>query len=192
MLVEIASHWKKGIGLLLGFALLLALSPVFSAQAQNTSVLALVRGRGATLYDAPGGDALRTLAPGDRLDATGRTDDATWITGAVADGEVGWLRVADVIIYDLRTLPVVEGVAAPASSPAVVTGQTDAASGPAATATATPSPTPLPSPTPTPTPTPLAPPNGGKTVTGVVRGGGAALRTAPQVGWWRTRPSARL
>ncbi|MBI3960568.1 MAG: PD40 domain-containing protein [Chloroflexi bacterium] len=141
-----ASKWIKTIGLLFTLVLVAALLPVFPAQAQGSSVVALVRGRGATLYDRPGGEALRTLLPGDRLDATGRTQDAVWIAGVAGNGESGWLRAEDVIIYDLLGLSVVGDVPVP--------------------------------PTPSPAPVPL--PQTGKTVTGVVRSGGAELRTAPQ------------
>lgn len=198
--MRIAGHWKKAAAILLGLALIAALLPVFAAQAQGASILALVRGRGATLYDTPGGDALRTLAPGDRLDATGRTQDAAWIVGAVADGQVGWLRAEDVIVYDLRVLPVVEGVADPAGQPTRATGTTDVTSDPAKSSDASAGPTPTPTPTPTPqasptpsptptlsptptvspTPTPLAAPDGGAGVTGIVRGGGALLLSGPE------------
>jgi uncharacterized protein YraI len=165
---------------LLGVALLAALLPVFSTQAQGNAILALVRGRGATLFAQPGGETLRELVPGDRLDATGRTQDAAWIVGIAADGQVGWLRVEDVIIYDLLTLPVVDGVAAPAQQPTAVPTIAGATAAPTATPTATPSPTPLPSPTSTPSPTPLAAPSGGRTVTAIVRAGDAELMSAPQ------------
>lgn len=184
----ITSNWKKAVIGLLGAALLAALLPVFSTQAQGNSILALVRGRGATLYAQPGGEALRDLQPGDRLDATGRTDAGDWITGTAGDGQMGWLRAEDVIIYDLLTLPVVEGVARPGLSPTV--GPTNEPTvgttvGPTATPTAsasptaTASPTPLPSPTATPSPIPLAAPSRGETVTGIVRSGGADLLTGP-------------
>lgn len=189
--MAIASNWKNVIVSLLAGALLAALWPAFSAQGQNASVLALVRGRGATLYAQPGGDPLRTLLPGDRLDATGRTEDALWIVGAVADGTQGWLRVEDVILYDLLALPVVEGVAAPASQPTDAPTLAATQAAPAAvavsptvtataTATATPSPTPTvtSSPTAIPSPTPLVAPKGGAGATGIVRGGGAELLAA--------------
>ena len=89
-----ASNWKKSIIVLLSVVLLAALLPVFSTQAQGNAILALVRGRGATLYAQPGGDALRDLLAGDRLDATGRTQAGEWITGTTGDGQVGWLRAA--------------------------------------------------------------------------------------------------
>jgi len=191
-LVGIGLSWKSAFGVLIGMVLAALLLPIFSAQAQSSSVLALVRGRGATLYDQPGGDALRTLSAGDRLDATGRTEDATWITGAAADDLVGWLRVEDVIIYDLLTLPVVDGVSAPQMQPTATATRSVAVAAPTATPTIAPTvaptatptatqpPTPTPSPTPLSTPTPLLPPSSGGSVTGVARGGGAQLRTGPE------------
>ena len=176
MLVGIASNWKKATGLLLGLVLLAVLLPTFSASAQSATMLALVRGRGATLYDRPAGDALRTLSPGDRLDTTGRTEDAAWITGAAADGQVGWLRAEDVIIYDLLSLPVTEATEAMAAETGEEKAEVAAPSLPAAPTVNLPTPTP----TPVPSPTPITPPSGGKTVTGVVRSGGAELRASPQ------------
>lgn len=173
-----ASNWKKSIIVLLSVVLLAALLPVFSTQAQGNAILALVRGRGATLYAQPGGDALRDLLAGDRLDATGRTQAGEWITGTTGDGQVGWLRAEDVIIYDLLTLPVVEGVAGDGPSPTAGPTVAGATAAPTPTPTATSSPTPLPLPTATPSSTPLAAP-GGQTVTGIVRGGGADLLTGP-------------
>nr|HRJ44542.1 hypothetical protein [Caldilineaceae bacterium] len=105
-------RWLLILGLLVTFA------PGPALQAQGSSILALVRGKGATLYAQPEGEVVQTLAPGDRLDATGRTQDALWIIGKSADGVAGWLRAEDVIIYDLLTLPVVESMAAPVAQPA--------------------------------------------------------------------------
>lgn len=80
--------------------------------------IAVVGSAGAVLRSAPGGDEIRTLSTGTALSASGRTADNNSIFVALTDGASGWVDVQEVVVFNVKNLPVVdaEGAAAAETS----------------------------------------------------------------------------
>lgn len=99
-------------------------TPLLGAQSQ---LIAVVGSDGATLRTAPGGDAARTLPTGTALTATGRTSDSSALLVSTTDGATGWVDTTELVVFNVRGLPVSEEVAqevaaeAPAMTNAVTT-----------------------------------------------------------------------
>lgn len=79
--------------------------------------IAVVGSAGAALRSSPTGDEIRTLSTGTALTASGRTTDSSAIFVALTDGASGWVDVQDVVVFNVKNLPVVdtEGAAATAA-----------------------------------------------------------------------------
>jgi uncharacterized protein YraI len=80
-----------------------------SAPASNQpSLVAVVRGGGAALYDRPTGSEIEQLATGTALTAWGRSDDGQWLVVVASSGVAGWVQVADVVVFNIEILPVLD------------------------------------------------------------------------------------
>ncbi|MCX6030445.1 MAG: SH3 domain-containing protein [Chloroflexi bacterium] len=79
------------------------------------STLAVVRGGGASLYDATG-KSVRDLPSGAVFRVTGRSADSQWLNGATTDGATGWVSAARLVIFGVKMLPVRAGFTPPAPS----------------------------------------------------------------------------
>jgi uncharacterized protein YraI len=76
-------------------------------------LVAVVRGAGTELYDRPDGAVVQALSTGTALTAWGRSGDAAWIVVTSSGDQAGWVEVTDVVIFNVDTLPVVDGSAPP-------------------------------------------------------------------------------
>jgi hypothetical protein len=74
----------------------------------ESSLVAVVRGGGAALYDRPGGTETQQLATGTALTAWGRSADGQWLVVVASSGEAGWVQVADVVVFNTEILPVLD------------------------------------------------------------------------------------
>ncbi|MCC6458561.1 MAG: PD40 domain-containing protein [Caldilineaceae bacterium] len=73
-----------------------------------SSLVAVVRGGGAGLYDRPGGTETQQLPTGTAVTAWGRSTDGQWLVVTASSGAAGWLQVADVVVFNIETLPVLD------------------------------------------------------------------------------------
>ncbi len=75
----------------------------------DSDVLAIVSGTGTTIANAPDGDGLETLDPGVALGVLGRSEDSQWLNVTTDSGTTGWVKVAEVVVFGVELLPVVDG-----------------------------------------------------------------------------------
>lgn len=87
------------------------------AAAAVTSIVAVVRGGGATLYTTPGGETLGPIGTGVALSITGRAADSGWLYAVLPTGERGWVEQARVVAFNVETLPVVSGASGETTGP---------------------------------------------------------------------------
>lgn len=92
-----------------------------SRSTQRRSVLAVVRGNGATLRNSPSGGTLRSLPVGTMMSTTGRDAAGTWLFGETRDGDAGWVAADRVVAFGQEDLPQVD-----ASGAAIGTGSAGA------------------------------------------------------------------
>ena len=98
----------------------------------TTTVLAVVRNQGATLYDRPNGEEIQTLVGGSLIRARLRSTDLLWVLVETRDETEGWVEVSTLLAAGLGRLPVEEPTPTTTSTPAPTLSPT---------ATLTPSPT---------------------------------------------------
>ncbi len=98
----------------------------------TTTVLAVVRNQGATLYDRPNGEEIQTLVGGSLIRARLRSTDLLWVLVETRDETEGWVEVRTLLAAGLGRLPLEEPTPTPTSTPAPTLSPT---------ATPTPSPT---------------------------------------------------
>ena len=118
-----------------------------TASGVENSLVAVVRGGGAGLYDQPGGSETEQLPTGTALTAWGRSADGQWLVVVASTGVSGWVQVADVVVFNIETLPVLDStgalptggdaLSAPAVPVAEATVESTEGSEPAPTADAT-------------------------------------------------------
>lgn len=72
----------------------------------NFSLPSIVRSGGADLMTAPDGEVVMTLATGDSLMATERTEDNGWIYVQVKKGIDGWISADQTLTLNVKQLPV--------------------------------------------------------------------------------------
>ena len=80
------------------------------------SVVAVVRGGGAQLYDRPDGAQLADLPTGTALTVWGRSADSRWLVVTSVGGDAGWVLAASVVAFNLESLPVLDGASAPVTA----------------------------------------------------------------------------
>lgn len=98
----------------------------------TTTVLAVVRNQGATLYDRPNGEVVQTLVGGSLIRARLRSTDLLWVLVETRDETEGWVEVRTLLAAGLGRLPIEEPTPTTTSTPAPTLSPT---------ATLTPSPT---------------------------------------------------
>lgn len=76
------------------------------------TLVAVVRGGGAALYERPAGETIGQLTTGTALTAWGRSEDGQWLVVTTPGSAPGWVEAAKVVAFNLETLPVVGGAAA--------------------------------------------------------------------------------
>lgn len=109
-------------------------------------VVAVVLGAGADLYDAPDGAVIAALPGAEAVTVSGRDADGAWLMVTTLDGDKGWLRAADLVVFGVEELPEVvsqESVAKPSATATLtatttVTRTASAPEAPAPAATAAP------------------------------------------------------
>lgn len=87
----------------------------------QSELMAVVSSAGATLRTTPDGEAVRTLATGTALSASGRTADSSALFVTVADDASGWVDVQDVVVFNVKSLPVLESTAGAVTADDAVT-----------------------------------------------------------------------
>ncbi|MEA3334535.1 MAG: SH3 domain-containing protein [Chloroflexota bacterium] len=90
----------------------LAYAPQESRNLLGSKTLAIVRARGATMHESPGGEVLETLPRGTVLWAIGRSEDASWVSVVVPDGLSGWVQTDELVVFAVEYLPVTSDYAA--------------------------------------------------------------------------------
>ncbi|MCB0094287.1 MAG: PD40 domain-containing protein [Caldilineaceae bacterium] len=88
-------------------------------------ITAVVNVEGADLLPAPNGQPTATLAAGDMVTVTGRSQDGAWLFVEPETGQSGWLAAAQVIVFGLEKVPVLPVEAAAASMATPTTVQDD-------------------------------------------------------------------
>jgi len=96
--------------------LFLAMYVPVGVRADAGGTLAVVRAKGASLCEAPGGDPIQALAKGTALEATGRTAGSEWVTVTSTEGVIGWVRTEQLVLFGLDYLPVVSDWVEPAAA----------------------------------------------------------------------------
>lgn len=106
-------------------------TPAEAAEAAATlsgdDVVAVVVGVGAELYDAPDGDVVATLPGAEAVTVSGRDAEATWLKVTTLDGDEGWMRAIDLVVFGVEGLPVMAGqenTAKPAAATTTLTATT--------------------------------------------------------------------
>lgn len=84
----------------------------------RTELIAVVGSAGAALRTTPDGETLRTLATGTALTAIGRTTDSNTLFVRTTDGATGWVDVTEVVVFNVRNLPVRDDAAGSAAAEA--------------------------------------------------------------------------
>ncbi|MBX3013360.1 MAG: PD40 domain-containing protein [Caldilineaceae bacterium] len=92
------------------------------AMGAQAELIAVVSSKGATLRSAPTGDALLTLATGTALSARGRTADERTLFVTTMAGENGWVAVTEVVVFNVKNLPVMDETSVSPSPPVATTG----------------------------------------------------------------------
>jgi Tol biopolymer transport system component/outer membrane biosynthesis protein TonB len=72
-------------------------------------IIGVVIGTGATLYDAPDGEALQSAPGAEAISVTGRDSDGAWLMVTTLDGSEGWMRASDLVVFGVDELPVMSG-----------------------------------------------------------------------------------
>jgi uncharacterized protein YraI len=109
----------------------------------RTDVIAVVGAAGADLLESPEGEVVETLAVGTALTAQGRSGDGVWLYVQTTDGATGWIETANVVVFNVRGLPVI-GEQAAQAEPAAAADDPNPTAEPSAEATGTPNPTAIP------------------------------------------------
>ena len=101
------------------------------------SLVAVVRGGGAALYDRPNGTETAQLSTGTALTAWGRTADGQWLVVAASSGASGWVQTANVVVFNAEELPVLDATTGLPAAPGTETsGEPATAAAPVPTAEA--------------------------------------------------------
>lgn len=77
--------------------------------APESEILGIVLGTGARLYDELEGEALVELPGAEAVTAVGRNADASWLMVRLLNGQQGWMKAADVVIFGVEELPILSG-----------------------------------------------------------------------------------
>jgi hypothetical protein len=72
-------------------------------------VIAVVGANGADLMEKPTGAVKSKLATGTAVTVQGRSADSAWIYVQMTDKSQGWLAANQVVVFNLRSLPVMDG-----------------------------------------------------------------------------------
>ena len=80
-------------------------TPLPATSANSATVMAVVRGGGADLLEAPGGTAIANVRVGSTLTALAVSNDGDWIQASTSDGVTGWVDAKQVIAFRLDSLP---------------------------------------------------------------------------------------
>ncbi|MEZ4729030.1 MAG: SH3 domain-containing protein [Caldilineaceae bacterium] len=84
----------------------------------QTELIAVVGSAGTALRTTPDGETLRTLSTGTALTAIGRTTDSNTLFVRTTDGASGWVDVTEVVVFNVRNLPVRDASAAASAAAA--------------------------------------------------------------------------
>jgi len=76
---------------------------------QRDSILVVIGGRGAALWNEPNGSVVRQISVGTAVNAIGRTSDNQWIYVTIDNVGLGWVQVAQVVVFNVNSLPVQTG-----------------------------------------------------------------------------------
>ena len=115
-----------------------------AATAAPADVVAVVTGAGAELYAAPDGDVVATLPGAEAVFVTARDAEGAWLMVTTLDGDAGWMRAAELVVFGVEALPEVAGqesvakpttTAAPLTTTTAVTRTASSPAAPAAVAT---------------------------------------------------------
>jgi uncharacterized protein YraI len=72
-------------------------------------IVAVVVGVGADLYDAPDGDVVAALSGAEAVTVSGRDADGAWLMVTTLDGDAGWMRATDLVVFGVEDLPAIVG-----------------------------------------------------------------------------------
>ena len=98
-----------------------------SSSGGENSLVAVVRGGGAGLYDQPGGTLTQQLPTGTALTAWGRSADGQWLVVVASTGIAGWVQVANVVVFNTEILPVLDATGGlPAAADSATMSPSDA------------------------------------------------------------------
>ncbi|MEM7534149.1 MAG: SH3 domain-containing protein [Chloroflexota bacterium] len=80
---------------------------------QQSTLLAVVGGRGANLWTQPNGNVLQNFTTGTAFTITGRSSDNTWLYGRTGKTSTGWIQASEVVAFNISSLPILQQVAQP-------------------------------------------------------------------------------
>ncbi|HAJ38673.1 MAG TPA: hypothetical protein DCL15_23650, partial [Chloroflexi bacterium] len=75
----------------------------------GSDVVAVVIGVGADLYAAPDGDVIATLPGAEAVVVIARDAEGTWLMVKTLNGDEGWMRAADLVVFGVEALPEMSG-----------------------------------------------------------------------------------
>ncbi len=71
----------------------------------SIGAIGVVMGAGASLYTSPDGEAVADLPGAEAVTVVGRNADASWLMALTLDGQQGWIKASDLVIFDVEELP---------------------------------------------------------------------------------------
>jgi Tol biopolymer transport system component/uncharacterized protein YraI len=108
----------------------------------SIAAIGVVMGAGASLHASPDGEAVADLPGAEAVTVVGRNADASWLMALTLDGQQGWIKASDLVIFGVEELPDMTSRPAAATDAATaddglsITGATEAAATDAITVTA--------------------------------------------------------
>lgn len=80
--------------------------------ADAEGVVGVIVGAGAELFAAPDGAPGQRLPGAEAVTVTGRDAEGSWLLVTTLDGDTGWMKNADLVVFGVEELPVMTGEAA--------------------------------------------------------------------------------
>ena len=71
----------------------------------SIGAIGVVMGAGASLYTSPDGEAVADLPGAEAVTVVGRNADASWLMALTLDGQQGWIKASDLVIFGVEELP---------------------------------------------------------------------------------------
>lgn len=71
----------------------------------SIGAIGVVMGAGASLHTSPDGETIADLPGAEAVTVVGRNADASWLMALTLDGQQGWIKASDLVIFGVEELP---------------------------------------------------------------------------------------